>query len=191
MPTACTLSTAVWPGAATAAGRGLSSARAAPVRSGRSRKGVAFAINRMVRPRFVLTVIASEAKQSSPESFRWDSLDCFVASLLAMTMSSDVTALRRHRLVEVLRDLVEEAGGRQPALIGADQEGEVLGHVAVLDGRDADLLEGRCELRQRLVVVELGAVAEAARPGEDRGDRIGRGLLALLVLAEVAGNRTV
>ena len=38
------------------------------------------------------------------------------------------------------------------------------------------------------VVVEFGAVRQAARPGEDRGDRIGRGLLALLVLAVVAGD---
>ena len=39
--------------------------------------------------------------------------------------------------------------------------------------------------------VELAAVGEAARPGEDRGDRVGRGLLALLVLAVVAGDRAV
>src|SRR4051794_28519766 len=40
--------------------------------------------------------------------------------------------LRRQRLPEVLGDLVEEAGGREPALVGADQEREVLGHVAFL-----------------------------------------------------------
>ena len=44
---------------------------------------------------------------------------------------------------------------------------------------------------QLVVVVELGAVREAARPGEDRGDRVGRGLLALLVLAVVARHRAV
>ena len=32
---------------------------------------------------------------------------------------------------------------------------------------------------------------EAAGPGVDRGDRVGRGLLALLVLAEVAGDGAV
>ena len=68
---------------------------------------------------------------------------------------------RRHRLGEVVRDLVEEAGGGQPALVGADQKREVLGHVAVLDGRDADLLQRLGELRQLRVVVELGAVGEA------------------------------
>src|SRR5439155_13126774 len=39
-----------------------------------------------------------------------------------------------HRLGEVVRNLVEEAGRGQPALVGADQEREVLGHAALLDG---------------------------------------------------------
>src|SRR5215203_3050456 len=33
---------------------------------------------------------------------------------------------RRHRFGQVLRDLVEEAGGGEPALVGADQKREVL-----------------------------------------------------------------
>ncbi len=41
------------------------------------------------------------------------------------------------------------------------------------------------------IAVELGAVGEAARPGEDRCDRIRRGLLALLVLAIVPGHGAV
>jgi hypothetical protein len=41
------------------------------------------------------------------------------------------------------------------------------------------------------VAVQLGAVGEAAGPGEDRGDRVGRGFLALLVLAVVAGHGAV
>jgi hypothetical protein len=41
------------------------------------------------------------------------------------------------------------------------------------------------------VVVELGAVGQAAGPCEDRGDRVGRGFLAGLVLAVVAGHRAV
>ena len=56
---------------------------------------------------------------------------------------------------------------------------------------DGDLLQGRGEFRQFGVVVELGAVREPARPGEDRGDRIGRGLAALLVLAIVPRDRAV
>ena len=47
----------------------------------------------------------------------------------------------RHRLLQVLVDLVEEARGREPLLVGADQQREVLGHVAGLDGVDADLLQ--------------------------------------------------
>src|ERR1700748_106758 len=116
MPTACTASTVASPGAAMAAGRGLSSARAPPVRSGRSRKGVAFAINRMVRPRFEMMSSLRGAKRRSNPFFR--EMDCFAT--LATRFSK--AALRRHRLVEVLRDLVEEARGRQPALVGADEQ---------------------------------------------------------------------
>src|SRR5262249_59365953 len=97
----------------------------------------------------------------------------------------------RHRLFQVLVDLVEEAGGREPLLVGADEQGEVLGHVARLDRRDGDCLERRGKLCQRRVVVELGAVRKPARPGEDRGNRIGRGLAALLVLAIVTRYRAV
>src|SRR5437870_1241143 len=61
---------------------------------------------------------------------------------------------RRHRLFQVLRDLVEEARGGEPALIGADQQRKVLGHVAGLDGIDADLLHRKRELGERLVIVQ-------------------------------------
>jgi hypothetical protein len=47
------------------------------------------------------------------------------------------------------------------------------------------------EIGELGIVVELGAVGEAAGPGEDRGDRVGRGFLALLVLAVVAGDGAV
>ena len=46
------------------------------------------------------------------------------------------SGLRRHRLLQVLVDLVEEAGGGEPFLVGADQQRQVLGHVAGLDGVD-------------------------------------------------------
>ncbi len=68
---------------------------------------------------------------------------------------------------------------------------QVLGHFSALDGGDADLLEGFCESSQRIVAIELGAVAEPAGPGEDRGDRIGRGLLAPLIGTVVARYRAV
>src|SRR5512142_2743513 len=50
-------------------------------------------------------------------------LDCFAS--LAMTSG--------HRLGEIVRNLVEEACGREPALVGADEQREILGHEAGLD----------------------------------------------------------
>src|SRR5260370_21172579 len=91
-------------------------------------------------------------------------------------------ARSRHRLLQVLIDLVEETGSGEPFLIGAHEQREVLGHKARLDGADRDFLQGRSEFRELGVVVELGAMCEPARPGEDRGDRIGGGLLPPLVL---------
>src|SRR5215470_8725132 len=64
----------------------------------------------------------------------------------------------RHRLLEILIDLVEESGGGEPLLVGAHQESQVLGHIAGLDGVDANPLEAVGELCQRGIVVELGAV---------------------------------
>src|SRR3984957_9717943 len=74
----------------------------------------------------------------------------------------------RHRGFEVGVDLVEEAAGREPFLIGPDEEGEVLGHEARFDRADGDLFQGGGEFRQFRVVVELGAMGEPAGPGEDR-----------------------
>src|SRR3954467_7862791 len=69
-------------------------------------------------------------------------MDCFAA--LAMTlMDLRVTAqsgLCRHLLGQVFGDLVEKAGGGEPALVGTDQQRQILGHVAGFDGVDADLL---------------------------------------------------
>ena len=45
--------------------------------------------------------------------------------------------------------------------------------------------------RVRRCASSLATARQAARPGEDRGDRVGRGLLALLVLAVVARHRAV
>src|SRR5271165_7686514 len=91
------------------------------------------------------------------------------------------TPLLRHRLLEILVDLVEEAGGREPFLLWPDKQRQILGHVSGFDRFDADLLEGLRELGELLIAVEFGAVGEAAGPGEDRGDRVGRGLAAFLV----------
>src|SRR5262249_18074593 len=97
----------------------------------------------------------------------------------------------RHCLFQVVIDLVEETGGGEPFLIGAHQQRKVLGHKARLDGGDRDLLQGRSEFGERGVVIELGAMGEPARPGIDRGDRIGGRLLALLVLPVVSRHGAV
>ena len=63
--------------------------------------------------------------------------------------------------------------------------------MAAFDRVDADLFQRVGEVGQLFVAVELAAMGKAARPGEDRGDRIGRGFLTLLMLAVVTGHRAV
>ena len=72
-----------------------------------------------------------------------------------------------HGLLEVGIDGIEEAGGGEPGLVRSDEEGEVLRHLSAFDGIDANLLEGRRELRQFSIVIKLCAMGEAAGPGED------------------------
>ena len=55
--------------------------------------------------------------------------------------------LRRHRALQVFVDLVEEAFGRQPLLVGADEECEIFRHVPSLDRVDADFFQRRGEAR--------------------------------------------
>src|SRR6266446_1764382 len=171
MPTACAVSTMVSPGAAKASGRGVSAAGA-------------------------LTSGVDRNSNTSAASLR-NGMTHF-PSLSALRGGKPMPAwtifplpLCRHRLGQVFRDLVEEAGGRQPALVGADQQREILGHIAGLDGVDADLLQRLGEFCQFLVVVELGAMRQSLRPCEDRGDGVGRGLLALLMLAVMTRHRAV
>src|SRR5260221_9103801 len=171
MPTARAVSTTVSPGAAKASGRGVSAAGA--LTSGvdsNSNTSVASLRNGMTH---FPNLSALRGEKPTPAWTLLPSLLC------------------RHRPGQVFRDLVEEAGGRQPALVGADQQGQVLGHEAGFDGIDADLLQRCGELRQRVVVVELGAMRQPAGPGEDRGDRVGRGLLALLMLAVMPRHRAM
>ena len=75
--------------------------------------------------------------------------------------------------------------GGGPRCVRADQQREVLGHLAALDGLDADALEGLGELGDLGRVVHAPAVGKAAGPGEYRSDRVRRRRVALLVLAEV------
>src|SRR6516162_9514795 len=96
-----------------------------------------------------------------------------------------------HRCLQIPVDLVEESGGRLPLLLGTDEYGQIFGHETGLDGSNRDLFQGRGEFRQRRIVVELGAVREPARPGENRGHRIGRGFAALLVFAIMPRHRAM
>src|SRR4051812_16339491 len=88
----------VSPGAAIAAGRGLSSARAPEARS---RKGIAFTIDRMGALSWGFR--HCERSEAIQNWFRGDSLDCFVASLLAMTVIlTNYAAIVLVRLSETL-----------------------------------------------------------------------------------------
>ncbi len=49
-----------------------------------------------------------------------------------------MVGLMRESLFQVLRDLVEEAFGREPTLVIADKQSQILGHEAGFHGVDAD-----------------------------------------------------
>src|SRR5262245_11435057 len=96
-----------------------------------------------------------------------------------------------HRLLQGLVDGFAEAFGRTPCLVGAARHLGFLRPPPALDWRHRHLLERVGVFLQRFVVVELGAMGEAAAPGEDRGGRIGRGLLAFLMQPVMARDRAV
>src|SRR4051794_8651889 len=93
-----------------------------------------------------------------------------------------------HLRFEVPDDRLEELLGRHPRLLGADEDREVLGHVAGLDRLDAYAFQRLGEAHHIWRVVELAAKLETAGPGEDRGNRVGRRRLALLMHSIVAGH---
>ena len=95
-----------------------------------------------------------------------------------------------HGYFEVLDDGLEEAFGGQPGLFGADEQREVLGHLAAFDGFDADPFERFGEF-DNFGVLSAPAIAQPAGPGKDAGDGVGAGRLPLLVLAIVAGDGAV
>ena len=94
-------------------------------------------------------------------------------------------------LAEVVGQGVQELVGGEPRRVPADQQRQVLGHLSTLDGLDAHLLERLGELRDLRRAVDLAAVGDAPGPGEDRRDRVGRRLLALLPLPVVPGDGAV
>src|SRR3954449_2912729 len=91
-----------------------------------------------------------------------------------------------HRGLQTLVHRGEEVLGGEKILVGADEQREVLGHLARLDGLDAHALERLGELRDRRRLVEPAARLQRARPREDRRDRVRGGRLAWLVVAEVS-----
>src|ERR1700750_1572371 len=95
--------------------------------------------------------------------------------------------LRDHRLAQVLVERGQEVLRVQERRVLADEQREVLGHLPALDDPHADVLQRPGERGDAGGAVELTAVLQAPGPGEDRGDRVGRGGLALLVLAVGAG----
>lgn len=70
-------------------------------------------------------------------------------------------------------------------------QGEILGHLAALDSVEARLLERVGKVDQFVVLVELATECEPARPCVDGSDRVGRGLVTLLVLTVVASDGTM
>ena len=98
---------------------------------------------------------------------------------------------RCHRCCRFSSIGVQELLGGQELLVVADEQREVLGHLAALHRLHADALERLGERRHVGRAVHPPAVCEPARPREDRRDRVGGGRLALLVLAEVAGDGAV
>src|SRR5699024_3863718 len=70
--------------------------------------------------------------------------------------------------LEVVVQRAEELLGGQVSLVAADEQRQVLGHLAALDGLDDDVLEEVAELDHVRRVVEFAAVLQAPRPREDR-----------------------
>ncbi len=98
-------------------------------------------------------------------------------------------------LLKVLGKGVEELEGLLPVLVlhglAVDAESKVLGHDAGLDGLNAGSLESGAEVVEILVLVELGTVSETTGPGEDGGNGVGGGLLALAPGVIVASDSAV
>src|SRR6185312_17349051 len=96
-----------------------------------------------------------------------------------------------HGVLQVLVDRGQELLRGLELLPSADEQREVFGHLAALDRLYTHALERLRERRYLRRLVHPPAGGKATGPGEDRGDRVGRSRLALLVLAEVAGDGAV
>ena len=69
-----------------------------------------------------------------------------------------------------------------------DAKSEVLSHVSILNRLDDNSLKRSREVGELDVVVKLCPLSKTTSPGEDRSDRVGRCLFALLVLAVMASD---
>jgi len=77
-------------------------------------------------------------------------------------------------------------------ILSVDSKGQILGHNTILvDDFNAGSLQVQSKLAERLVIVELGAVEQAAGPGEDRGDGVGAGLVTLLIFTIMPSDSSV
>lgn len=70
-------------------------------------------------------------------------------------------------------------------------DGQVLGHVTILNGLNAGSLEGVAPVEELGVVVKGGSVDEASGPSENGGDGVGGGFLSLLVESVVPGDSSM
>jgi len=100
-------------------------------------------------------------------------------------------------LLEVLVNLVHEIFGDEIVVLLFDipsvegSNGEILGHVSLLNSLNSHVFEEVSELGEEFVVVKLSSVSETSGPCEDRGDGVGGGSLSLLPLSVMSGDGTV
>lgn len=76
--------------------------------------------------------------------------------------------------------------GHVVSVVNAD--GQIFGHVALLNCLDSGSLEGLAESVELFVVVKLCSVHQASGPGEDGGDGVGGSFLSLLVFPVMPGD---
>ncbi len=90
--------------------------------------------------------------------------------------------------MQALIQHVQKSIGGEPLLIGTDQQRQVFGHGSAFNRFNTYPFKGCCKFRQLRVFVQGSAMGQAPGPGKDRGDGVGGGFLARLVLAVVAGD---